>query len=87
MEHELKTWPEFFNQTRFGEKLFEYRKNDRDFHSDDVLRLREYLPSEKCYTGREIMMLILKVQKDIPGLPKNYCIMSIAPFYEDKINV
>ena len=44
MTHELKTWPEFFIETRGGRKKFELRKNDRDFRVGDQLLLKEWDP-------------------------------------------
>lgn len=39
--HELKTWPEFFEQTRNGRKKFELRRNDRAYQVGDQLLLKE----------------------------------------------
>ena len=44
MTHELKTWPEFFTETRAGRKKFELRRNDRDFQVGDQLLLKEWNP-------------------------------------------
>lgn len=52
-EHELKTWPEFFDAIVGGDKPFEVRWNDRGFKVGDVLRLREWDPRHSWYTGRE----------------------------------
>ena len=43
--HELKTWPEFFTETRSGRKKFELRRNDRDFRVGDQLLLKEWDPA------------------------------------------
>lgn len=40
--HELKTWPEFFEEIVTGRKTFEIRLNDRGFQVGDGLWLREY---------------------------------------------
>lgn len=66
--HELKTWPEFFVQTRHGRKRFELRRNDRDFQMGDELRLQEWNPTEGRkpgengvafgYTGRELLVRV-----------------------------
>lgn len=52
MRHPLKCWPEFFQAIVERKKTFEVRKNDRDFKVGDTLRLYEYDPKSKTYTGR-----------------------------------
>ena len=42
MLHELKTYPKYFKETIEGNKLFEIRKNDRNFQIGDVLLLKEW---------------------------------------------
>lgn len=75
--HELKILPEYYDAVRCGDKRFEIRKNDRDFHSGDILRLKEW--DEKEYTGEEIDALVRYVYYGIDeyGLSEGYCIMSI----------
>jgi len=41
-EHNLKTWPAFFDAVRDGRKTFEVRKNDRGFQTGDVLVLQKW---------------------------------------------
>ncbi|KKK61318.1 hypothetical protein LCGC14_3015560 [marine sediment metagenome] len=85
MNHELKTWPFYFDEVLLGLKPFEYRENDRGFQPGHTLRLREWNPDRKEYTGRNIHLLITKFWNSIPGLPENYCIMAIRflRFWED----
>lgn len=52
--HELKCWPEYFKPMMRGEKRFEIRQNDRDFRVGDMLRLREFDPTQGLYTGLEM---------------------------------
>ena len=60
MVHELKTWPEYFEQVKNGNKPFDVRKNDRYFSEGDELLLKEYVPkgyyedglNDDKYTGR-----------------------------------
>ena len=74
--HELKILPEYFDAVRCGDKRFEIRKNDRNFHRGDILRLKEF--DGKEYTGEEIDALVRYVLYDwTGGLQDGYCIMSI----------
>ena len=75
--HELKTWPDYFEAVKYGNKTFEYRKNDRDFEEDDLLILKKYDPENEEYLKEELMVQVRKVYKDVPGLPSDYCIMEI----------
>jgi ASC-1-like (ASCH) protein len=75
--HELKILPEYFDAVRCGDKRFEIRKNDRNFHSGDILRLKEW--DGQKYTGEEIDVLVRYILYGIDeyGLSEGYCIMSI----------
>ena len=75
--HKLKTWPEYFQAVKSGEKNFEIRKNDRDYQVGDTLLLLEYDP-ETGYTAelplnREITYILDKQ----PFLPEGYVCMSL----------
>jgi hypothetical protein len=64
--HDLKTWPDSFEDVLAGAKRFEVRKDDRDYAVGDVLILREYEPDTRSvdpetqvevpgrYTGRVV---------------------------------
>ena len=84
MEHELKTWPDFFQQVWNRRKPFEYRLNDRNFKKGDILKLKEYIPQLKEFTGREMRVFVVDIWKKIPGMPEDYCIMSIASILPPK---
>lgn len=47
--HWLKTWPDYFDAIWRGEKRFEIRKNDRDFHVEDYVRLVRFCPRRGKY--------------------------------------
>ncbi|MDE2099535.1 MAG: DUF3850 domain-containing protein [Patescibacteria group bacterium] len=84
MIHELKCWPEYYQEVIKKRKSFELRKNDRPFACGDILRLREWCPCSKEYQGPEgffTIEYILRSTEDfpIPGLELGYCIMSIRP--------
>lgn len=86
--HELKTWPKHFQAIWDGIKLFELRINDRDFHQNDILVLREYEPSLMygvtnggSYTGRVVtaeVTYILREDEEQPEFcPDGWVIMSL----------
>lgn len=52
--HNLKTWMPFYQDVIDGRKIFELRKNDRDYQVGDTLTLIEVGPSnELTPTGRQ----------------------------------
>lgn len=77
--HHLKTWPEFFQAVRSGEKTFEARKDDRGFQVGDTLVLHEYDPAKDPYgyTGqtevREVTYILRGTEHVTPG----FCILAI----------
>ena len=80
--HELKILPEYYDAVRCGDRRFEIRKNDRDYHTGDILRLKEW-DGEK-YTGEELDALVRYVLYDwTGGLQDGYCIMSIDTMMHD----
>jgi hypothetical protein len=62
MIHELKCWPEPFEEMRLGVKVFEVRREDaKRFNGGDVLRLREFDPMRRAYTNRGLDVQVLSV--------------------------
>ncbi|KZN99379.1 DUF3850 domain-containing protein [Pseudobacillus badius] len=49
--HDLKIWPEYFQEVQKGNKNFEIRKKDRNFKVGDTIFLWEFDPSKKRLTG------------------------------------
>ena len=90
MEHDLKTWPEYFEAVFTGKKNFEIRKggamSDRNFLTGDTLLLREWNPKSREYTGRKIRVNVDSVYKDFPwgGPIGGNVIMSISPICNDE---
>ena len=77
MIHKLKTWPNAYRAIIAGRKTHEYRRNDRAFCVEDLLRLQEYDP-RLFYTGREVSVRVTYITA--PGdndCPIGYCVMSI----------
>lgn len=80
--HELKTWPEFFQPILDARKTFEIRANDRDFRVGDELKLREWDPTTREYTGRdttrEIGYMTDFNQKIDPTSTKRFVVLGFA---------
>lgn len=81
--HELKILPEYYDAVRCGDKRFEIRKNDRDYHTGDILCLKEW--DGKQYTGEELDAVVRYIYHGIDeyGLAEGYCIMSIDTMMHD----
>jgi len=77
--HDLKCWRDPFSAVWDGAKLFEYRRIERNFTVNDVLRLREWNERRMVYTGREIRVRITYLLDQGFGLPQGYCILSLDP--------
>lgn len=77
-EHELKTWPTFYEAVAAGDKTFELRKDDREFQVGDTLHLREWQPSG--YTGRECKRRVTYVLTNAPnfGLMPGFAVLGLA---------
>lgn len=81
--HELKTWPDPFQETKSGHKRHEFRKDDRSFQAGDVLILREYNPPlaeglTGLYTGRAIARRVTSITRGPDfGVPAGYAAMSL----------
>ncbi len=76
---ELKTDPQCFDLVWTGMKPFEIRSTkDREFHSGDILWLREYSRETKKYSGRTLRALVLSVLNGPAyGIPPNHCVMGL----------
>lgn len=84
--HELKTWPDVFEEMWKGNKRHEWRKNDRDYQLGDMLILREWEPRlvdddeivDGHYTGRRIFALVTFINKGPEwGIPEGFAVMSV----------
>lgn len=83
MQHQLKSWPEWFEAVHSGVKTFEVRVNDRGFAVGDRLWLREWNPESETYTGREVVRwvtYILDSEADIipRGIEPGYVVMALG---------
>lgn len=88
MQHNLKMWPEFFDDVASGRKPFEYRRDDRNYQIGDTLHIEEFQPMLGSYTGRSCDVDVTYVQRQTRnmekiGLPEGFCILAIAnPAYQ-----
>jgi hypothetical protein len=77
MKHELKIWPEHFQNVADGVKPFEVRKNDRDFNISDELVLNEW-NFDTGFTGRKVEVTVTYIMKDPYFVKEGYVIMGIT---------
>jgi len=77
MMHDLKIWPEHFQEIINGNKRFEIRSvEDRSFDDGDILRLAEWLPDEARYTRRLIIVEVTLVHAGM-GMQKGFVCLAI----------
>jgi hypothetical protein len=70
-----KVWPPYFAEILRGEKTFELRNTDFSVEPGDTLRLREWDPETKDYTGREV--------KKTVGYVGRWTLEDLQKFYPD----
>ena len=79
VNHELKILPEYYKEVLAGKKKFEIRKNDRNFKTEDTVKLREFKDGK--YTGNYVKAIIDYIfYGGSFGLEEGYCILLIS-FY------
>lgn len=86
VSHNLKCWPVFFEAIVDGRKKHDLRRaDDRKFRVGDLVRLREFDPAARLYTGREQIVEITYItMKDVPcalseqALHPAFCILSFT---------
>lgn len=82
--HHLKTWPPFFHEVCMGRKMFEVRKDDRDFQVGDTLVLEEWEPANQEYTGRITSAEVTYILRGPAfGIESGTLVMSIDPLLLD----
>ena len=90
IQHDVKSWPYLFEATLSGRKKHDMRRvSDRDYQVGDTLRLCEYDPEMRSYTGRELRMRISYITSaEYPcalsgeGLDRDFCILSLERLSE-----
>lgn len=74
VNHVIKSWPAPFTAAWYGEKNHEIRFNDRNFLPDQVVRMEEYNPEKKSFTGRKLDVLITYFREGGIGLHAGFCV-------------
>ena len=76
--HYLKLETEFYQAVEDAEKMFEVRKNDRNYQVGDIVHLREVAGGQE--TGRELppfeITYVLHGGKH--GLADDYCVLQLS---------
>ncbi len=73
--YEVKTAPSYFEAAMAGKKMFELRKNDRNYQVGRKLLQKEFKDNE--YTGRELLQEITYLLEGYTGLEDGYCILGV----------
>ena len=74
--HELKIYPEDFEQMLDGSKPFLAIKNDKNFQKGDMVQMKEW--NNRWLFGKEICGVIESVADDkIAGIEKGYAVIFI----------
>ena len=82
--HDLKIWPEWFQQIVIGAKRFDIRKNDRNFRGGDTLWLREWVPNpngspaQGTYSGRTMSVRVMGIYVEMPGVLPDHVVLLIG---------
>jgi len=83
--HDLKIEPTYFVEVLAGNKLFEIRRNDRDFKKLDTVTLKEYIPrgflTASRYTGEELTFTITYVSTF--EQKANWVVFGIKPLHTE----
>ena len=87
MIHQLKIESQYFKEIIEGNKTFEVRKNDRNFHVGDYLGLNEITDhpcnekGERKETGCFVLVKVLSVFDNPEYVKEGLVIMAIRPCY------
>ena len=71
--HEKKINSQWFELRIKGLKDWEIRINDCDYQEGDYMILSEY---DEYYTGRDMIVMITHVAKNVPHLPDDVVVLS-----------
>lgn len=82
MMHSVKSWTHLFKPIADGRKLYDLRKNDRNYKVGDLVHLLEYDAEKGKFTGEECVVEITYITNHVTPcavssavLPNDYCIL------------
>ena len=90
--HTLKTWPQYFDAVKRGEKTFEVRRNDRGFQEGDIVLLWRTCEHEPTKVDLDVWghakhELIFRIGYVLTGgqfgIADGYCVLSLLPLEEE----
>lgn len=74
--HKIKCYHEYFKKMWLYKKLFEVRKDDRDYRENDILEIWE---TDSPYKVKRIIIATVDyILKDFEGLKDGFVVMSIT---------
>lgn len=82
MIHQVKCEHQFFEDVIRGNKLFEIRKNDRNYQVGDYLAMNELTEDKTEYTRRSAMFVIdyvMDSEKSNFTIAYNYVVLGLRP--------
>jgi len=83
MRHEVKIWPNYFDDVADRKKTHELRRNDRSYSVGDTMVMREWIPETGTYTGREILAEITHIiERGLAASDRSKITMGLSPGYE-----
>lgn len=86
--HSVKSWTESYNRIIRRQGDFDIRyAGDRDYQRKDILRLCEWDPVSKMFTGRVGIAEILDIQRDHEGLEPEYVVLGLFFLKEERREV
>lgn len=88
--HEVKAWPQNFQQLKANERTFDVRKNDRGYLSGDSFFVHEFEPDSGSdfdnpsgrFTGEKARRRINRVFENVPGVRPGYVVLALDNFIE-----
>lgn len=74
INHTVKSHPKPFSDVWHGEKNHEIRINDRAYKKNDIVKMEEYNPDSRIFSGRSIDILITYIRAGGYGLADGFCV-------------